>query len=689
MHDEFVPVVGAAYEQVGDTVTRLADIFAERGLAEVEVDGGDALTLNGEAGGKVNGDERLAAAGVHGGHHDDLLVGAGAEHELHIGAYDTEGLVDNVSVVGLDQYFLFLLLFFVGLLEGLVKQLGPRHAAALAHLRQFPDKRHREALHVLAAADGGVQVLADDDDGRRDDEADEEGEQEHIAAHGRGGRIGAHRRGDDACVIGGECLRELVLLPLLQQIEVKLFLDLLLTLLGEQVFGLGRRGSYLRIGDILLVVVAAYLCVEGIDLILHRSGDGYPHSGEALVEVLHQRVARRTVKGQAVALEELLVVVGYLLLDGGVADARVGRQELIGILLVGDEAVYVAGYVELVAQIDQHGVGAAGLLHIYLRGSRHIGNEVVALVGGDGVVHAAQLLLDDIEALVNEVGSADGYLVLVLDPALIVDIDKGIEEVLGPLCGDVLIGEIDDGGLLVLEHSVETVAVVLHGGDHGAAVNLQLDRLAALVIALHQHAAERSGDKLVQVALVVGFSRRLAVVFAVAERHFAGGVHLELEAAVVGIAQPHDRHPHRQVLAVESLVVECAALEIVHIQMQAADSLEHYLGRLDGRKLIVDIRLGGEQSQVGEDVHVGGDAPAVVVVVLDEDRRRACIDGSRAQQVDDTQEKAARHGDGEPFPVGQAKPVDVLERHRALRLYYLVFLFFHNRSSVCIVRLTE
>ena len=105
-------VVDATGEVVAKAVVRTADVGRCRCAAQVAVDDEHPAALQGDAGGGVYGQERLAAAGVERGeqHHwcAAVVCLVAAEHELDVGAQHAEGLVHHVAAALLYHYRAFI-----------------------------------------------------------------------------------------------------------------------------------------------------------------------------------------------------------------------------------------------------------------------------------------------------------------------------------------------------------------------------------------------------------------------------------------------------------------------------------------------------------------------------------------------------------------------------------------------------
>ncbi len=155
-----------------------------------------------------------------------------AEHKLQVGAHHAECLVDHITASLLHHDSLSAV-HELGLADVAPKYAVVDFAFFLLDSRclgDFANKRQREFLEVLAAAHHSVEHILQIDDGHGYYDADYQGYEKHLSLLGRGGTLAATRLVDDASVVGGECLRQLILLALLQQGEVQGLLDLLLTL---------------------------------------------------------------------------------------------------------------------------------------------------------------------------------------------------------------------------------------------------------------------------------------------------------------------------------------------------------------------------------------------------------------------------------------------------------------------------
>lgn len=79
-------------------------------------------------------------------------------------------------------------------------------------------------------------------------------------------------------------------------------------------------------------------------------------------------------------------------------------------------------------------------------------------VVGDGLVNGAKLLFDDAETVGDELVGGSGYLVLVLDPVLVIDVDDHPQDILGTLGIHISIIKVDYGGILAVKARSQAAA---------------------------------------------------------------------------------------------------------------------------------------------------------------------------------------------------------------------------------------
>ena len=606
-----------------------------------------------------------------------------ALHELEVGADHAEGFVDDVAAAGLDHD-----LALFGVLRRVVErrdQALQERLLGLIGCGEFAQERDRHPVQVLAAAHRGVGGFAQVQEAEGQRQAEHQGhQQDHLLVGGDGG-VGAVGRGHDPGVVGGEGLRELVLLALLEEEQVQGFLDFLLALVAEELAGLARVLGDARVGGCAGAARARQLGLGADDVVVDGGEDGAAQLLQLAVQVLDEVVLLGAALGQAVALELRGVVLVDLGLDVALLQARVGGQQgAAGVADVGGE---VAGDGQLVGQVLDALAGLGAQLHIQPGGGADVGQALLALVGGDGLVHVAEFVLDHAQAVGDELVGGGGDLVLVLDPDLVVDVDHRVEDLGGALGVDVLDGQVDHGGVLVGQGRGHLGEVAARGAVEAAArhVDGALERGGLGVAGGHQrHAAQRrgervahgAGDALALAGLVISLDE-------VAQLDLAGAGGREVQARGLAVAEVQELQAQRQAVAVEGAVVEEGVLLVVGLEVQAFDDLEHQVGRLEVDDLVVDVDLDLAEAQVGEGRgHVAGDGLALGVL-LDEHGGGAGVDRRGLEDVERGGQQAERQREHEPLPVRDAHPPDLGETEGLLLGLGLLVLLRAHRGIGC------
>ncbi len=647
--DEHLMNVGDATVEVV-TEALLGGVNVRRGgaVAQVAVNDQHALAFDGEGHGDVHAKERLAAAGVERGEQDDVAGGIGVGHELQVGAEHAEGFVDDVTRAFFHHHFSLVLGLALVEPAGLVGRL----VGYLAH------KGEGEAVEVLAASHHGVGALLDEDDDHGDEQAQRQGNQEDVLLDGSGGRHGAAGQRDDAGVVGGEGLREFVLLTLLQQVEVEGFLHFLLALHAEQVLGLVGVGGDARGGLVAVVLLTLDLCVQGHQLVVNGLYQVGTVLGQVLVHLFHQGVALATLGDQAVALQQLGIVSGDLAVEVLAAEAVVEGEQLIAVALAAEVVADIPGHVHLVVELGDAEVGTLGLGHVHAYGSFYIGQHVLTLVGGDVIVYIAQLVLDDVQSVIDEHGGADGHLVAVFHPALVIHGDEGVEHILGTLDVEVDHREGQDAGAVVIPTDGEGAGIASGRGAQRGVADVD-GLLEAFVVGLgggDYQGAQRGAHGVVDGALDLGIGL-LAAPGKVEGGVMAVAMQLQGERGVLVIQQIGQADADGQRGAVEGGALEVGVGLIVVVESKAGDDFGHQFGGLQDAYLIADVDVGLEHAQVGELFHAAG---AAFGIVLDEDGGGAGEHGRGGHQIEGGQAEAYHEGKQEPFPPGQTEIEDVL-----------------------------
>ena len=447
MADDALQVVGSVIQIVAQALARTAYEHGSRTMAQVTVDDEHLLLLDGERHRHVGSQVALAGTWVEGSKEDDVLFRMCTDGELEVGTQYAECLVHDVALARLHHHLANLLL----LLPELDALLQGRTVLAADIERNLAQEWDGYVLQVLASTHGGVHVFTHEDDDHRNEEAQHECHQQDVAAHWCHRQVAACRRSDDAGIISGESLGELVFLTLLEEEEIERLLYLLLTAYGLQILSLVRVAGNLRGGLRLVCLQGAQLGAEGYHKVVNTGADASAHGSQTLVVIGNQWVLLAGVCHNVVALQLSFVVFSNLLLDARTVDTGIGRQKLVLAHLACKTTADILCNGEAGVEIHDLLAHIAALLHILLCCSLYVGQQVGTLEGRDILIHVAQLMFDDTEALGDETGGGNGHLVLVVEPVLAVYGDDGVEDILGTLGKHILVTQVDDGSLLLAE----------------------------------------------------------------------------------------------------------------------------------------------------------------------------------------------------------------------------------------------
>ena len=93
---------------------------------------------------------------------------------------------------------------------------------------------------------------------------------------------------------------------------------------------------------------------------------------------------------------------------------------------------------------------------------------MLTFVAGYIFVYMAQFALYHAQTVANELRGADGNLVFVSNPVLIINLDQGIQDVFRFPDGDVIDAEVDDSGIFVTQFSDQCICISIGGGTHAS-----------------------------------------------------------------------------------------------------------------------------------------------------------------------------------------------------------------------------
>ena len=457
--------------QVGyDPLAVFLQGLAQCGLPQVKVHYQHLLPFQGHPRGHVHRDEGLPGIGVERRDHDHTAVPVlPCHHHVQIGPQDPERLVDHVPAPLLHHDPA------VAVVEPVPADVGDVAFQGGLHLRYLGKERDAQPRQVLLPLDRAVHHPAEEDDPERDARPEHQGhEQDHHPV--RGDRPRSPRRGDDEPRVRDvHQTRYLVLLTFLQEVDIQRLRHLLLSLYPQQLHLLTRTGRDAQHDLVLLAPDLLRLKVERREEVVYRADDRAPDGKHGRIEVGYQRVVLAAGGDELVALEHQLVVLRDLALDVGVRQARVRRDKGVGVDRIRKVVPDVPGYRQLVVHLERACGVFRRLVQVGLRQGLHVRQPVLLLVFLQARLDPPELLLDHDQPLVDELRGVPCRTVLVVDPFVVVRIDEGAQDVLGPGGIGVLQGEHHHRGLLPRDARAEPLGVCLGlgiavGPPHGDVV---------------------------------------------------------------------------------------------------------------------------------------------------------------------------------------------------------------------------
>ena len=391
----FGHVVGLAVEESRHAAVVFAKSLGEGCLSKVKVKYKGPGTLECHRSGHIKDAESLAGIGIERSNHNHLATGTVPQHKVQVGAKHAEGLVDGVTLAALYQYVAVFVVEAVdaGTLE---------YIAFDSKLGYFCKERHRQILHIAAVLDSCVHQVTDVENGKRYCKTQEQGGQQHLHTPGSNRRVTAGRSHNQAGILYIDKSLELVLFSLLEQEYIKLFLNLLLTLLGLQIKRLsaGCRNAVQHL--LLLAGGLVGLQLQRADEVIHRADDRALELVQGGIEVNDYGVVLRGVGKQPVALEQQLVILAYLGLNGGVLYAYVGRYQRAVVGRVGKIVANIFGHRQLVVYLERTACILRRLAQIGSGDRRCIGQSVGLAEFLDVALDTTQFLFYDCQSLFYE-----------------------------------------------------------------------------------------------------------------------------------------------------------------------------------------------------------------------------------------------------------------------------------------------
>ena len=206
----------------------------------------------------------------------------------------------------------------------------------------------------------------------------------------------------------------------------------------------GRHRREFRDGVALAVGEVAALDFQARLQVRDHAQDVGAQRAERVLQLQDGRAGRAAGRDQAVALQHEVVVAGDHLVHRVVFQAHVARNQAVGIGAAHDVVLEVVGQGQLGLHRHDFGVVAAAVAQIHVGRVVHVHDLVGTLEAGEFAFDAAQFLLDDRQALIDEVLGVYGDAVLLADGRLVVLDHEHVDDVGGTLRVVILLDQRED-----------------------------------------------------------------------------------------------------------------------------------------------------------------------------------------------------------------------------------------------------
>ena len=293
-----------------------------------------------------------------------------------------------------------------------------------------------------------------------------------------------------------------------------------------------------------------------------------------------------------------------------------------------------------------------------------------------------EFVLNHSETVADELGSADSYLVLVLNPFLVIDLNQGIQNIFRLLDGSIVNAEIDDGRILIAKFRTKVLGVIV-GSAHNATLmigNGSTDIFLVEVLGGRDiHTSHRGLDGVIERTgnnIIHLFTSQRKV----GKSELFLAVQLDLESNYGVLVFRYHRYGG---CFVELYPLQSIADGIGLVQSQTLHHFGHERGRRDGKQFIVDIGIALEHAEVSKVVAQCAACRTALAIVLHQDG------GGTGIYIRSTQYVEYRHGErnhqrqGEPIPFGEEHPPEVLDTNEVIGGLVIRFSIFHKTKSFC------
>ena len=264
-----------------------------------------------------------------------------------------------------------------------------------------------------------------------------------------------HCRIQDTGVTFRDSLRQGILLPLVQQIEIQLFFDFLLAFNSQYILLLWRNGRNTSGGLCLLHLYVLDVNLQPFNQIIYRTDNGLLHCTKRIVQIHYHRVFIAAVCDKIVTLQQHLVISRDLLLHLHIGN-RIGRYQFKRLLRIWQVIADVFSNSYLVFQTQTFLFVLAGILQVHAGFRFDVGQLVFPFERFDISIDTSQFLFDDNQPVGDKFRRTDRYSVLIFNRILVVNGNQCIQDILRTCNRNIRQAQINDGRHLIRQCTLQS-----------------------------------------------------------------------------------------------------------------------------------------------------------------------------------------------------------------------------------------
>ena len=480
--------------------------------------------------------------------------------------------------------------------------------------------RGRGINHIVVVLHLGVKQAPQEEDSHRYQQAYQQAHQRGAALVGSHGRAVDARRVEHLTVGLDGGLADHQLLATAQQMEVQVLLDFRHTLQTLDVKLLLRHAAHLRACHVRRDLCFGDALLQHADIHVEQRVHVVLQGVQLSHLLLHHWVVLALVFLQ---LEHQRIVLGDKLRDVLVVDTHIVGYQVSLIALVCLYQVARRGELLVQALFLFRTLYARRKIRLAVR--RNVEQTVLALEVGQGVLLHAEIALQQLQTLVDEVVCVGYDALLVLDGVVVIDAYGLVDDLGGAYGRSVLQHNRDDGVKVVVAEHLHGGTVIVGHSVHAAMLHMQRlphEGRRHEPGGMHHDAAKRHSHSVFALHL-----HRLVTRLREGKRRRAVDHRIERHHVVLAVVYEVDLY-RRLPVKVFHTVHYLGLGRIEHVEFQGTRHFQHRRLRREYHHLVVDVAV--VQRPGGEHALDRSLADGAVVVAarrrpLDEHPRRALV----------------------------------------------------------------